>query len=57
MGLSIMANNIDNKKFKKDFKNQNINPAIRPANWLGDAKIRVNKDGSVDLLEDKYQDG
>ena len=57
MGRSVMDTNVKKETFKKDFQNQNINPAIKPANWLGDAKVRVNKDGSVDLLEDKYQDG
>ena len=46
----------EEKTFKKDFKNQNINPAIRPADWLGDAQVTIDSNGKVEILEDKYQD-
>lgn len=51
-----MANNLENKKFKKDFKNQNINPAIKPATWLKGMTVKTGKNGEIDILEDKYQD-
>ena len=50
-------NNLDNKKYKKTFKNESIPKAIKPATWLQGAQVKVNKDGTVDILEDKYQDG